>query len=709
VRNWKLLLLWSATLITTSTLYAATTPTDSIQPRITASVNDSDRVILAGNTHPAAKSTNDMGEVPSTLQLEHMQLLLKSSDSQEKELNAYIEGLNDKHSDHYHSWLTPSEFASRYGVANKDVDKVTGWLELHGLKVNSVSANRRTIDFSGTEASIRDAFHSEIHYYKVKDVTHIANATDPTIPAALEPVVVGVVSLHDFFPRTANQAKPAFTFPSSGVNTEAVTPGDLATIYNLNPLFSGGVTGKGQVIAILQDSDVFSTDDISTFRSTFGLSKFTSGRFSQVHPAPASGANNCIDPGATGDDGEATLDVEYASAAAPNAIVEIASCQNSSTTFGGLIALQNLIERSSTLPSVASLSFQACEAEIGAASNAAFKSAFQQAASEGVSVFVSSGDAAGATCDLGSSSATHGIGVNGFASTPFNVAVGGTDFGDTLANDVDTFWSTQNSSTFESAKSYVPEVPWNDSCASQLFSTFEGFSVPFGSNGFCNSSVGEGFLSIVGGGGGPSGCATGQPSIAGVVSGSCRGYAKPSWQSVLGIPSDGVRDIPDVSLFAGNGVFSHLYIFCFSDTSHGGTPCVGNPSGWTGEGGTSFSSPIMAGIQSLVDEVRGLQGNPDAVYYEIARSEYGAKGSPACNSSLGNKVNSSCVFYDVTQGDTSVNCTGTNNCFLPSGTNGILSISDINDQPAFKAVTGWDFATGIGSVNALNLVLSNAW
>lgn len=712
LRSWHLcfVVLASTQLVAALAKPATAAAADSTQPRIVAEIDDSSRITLAGNTHPAAKPAHDLGEVPDNLSLEHLQLLLKRADAQERDLNAYIEGLTDKHSAHYHEWLKPANFASRYGVADGDVEKVANWLELHGLKVNSISANRMTIDFSGSEASIREAFHTEIHYYEVNGARHIANASDPSIPAALEPVVAGVVSLHDFFPHSANRPRAAFTITSSnGGATEAVTPGDLATIYNLNPLFSAGVTGKGQVVAILQDSDIFRAADVATFRSTFGLSKFTSGRFTQVHPAPVSGVSNCIDPGATGDDGEATLDVEYASAAAPNATVEIASCKSSSTTFGGLIALQNLLERTSTLPSVASLSFISCEAELGAAGNAAFKTTFQQAAAEGVSVFVAAGDSAAAGCDDGSSAATHGINVNGFASTPFNVAVGGTDFGDFFADDVDTFWNSTNSATFESAKSYVPEIPWNDSCAGQLFTTFAGFSVPFGSSGFCNSATGEEFLTTTGGSGGPSGCASGTSTVAGVVSGTCKGYAKPSWQSLLGVPSDGVRDLPDISLFAGNGFLNHIFIFCFSDTAHGGTPCVGSPSGWTGEGGTSFSSPIMAGIQSLVNEVKGRQGNPNPVYYEIARSEYGSKGNSECNSSLGNKVNANCVFYDVTRGDMSVNCTGTHNCFTPSGKNGVVSTSDTNDKPAFKAAIGWDFATGIGTVNAFKLVDSSTW
>jgi len=200
-----------------------------------------------------------------------------------------------------------------------------------------------------------------------------------------------------------------------------------------------------------------------------------------------------------------------------------------------------------------------------------------------------------------------------------------------------------------------------------LLSTNEGFSTPFGSNGFCNSTAGQAFLNTIGGSGGPSGCATGAPATPGVVGGTCKGYPRPSWQTgVVGLPSNEVRNIPD---------------------------------------GTSFSSPILAAIQALVNQVNGSpQGNPNVVYYQLAASEYGASGNAACNSTLGNAVASTCTFYDVTQGDMDVNCIGTHDCFLPSGTEGVLSTSDKSYLPAYGTTTGWDFATGIGTVNANNLV-----
>jgi subtilisin family serine protease len=239
---------------------------------------------------------------------------------------------------------------------------------------------------------------------------------------------------------------------------------------------------------------------------------------------------------------------------------------------------------------------------------------------EGVSVFVSSGDEGAAIADINAPYATHGIAVSGFTSTPYNVSVGGTDFGDTYSKTASTHWSSTNRATYGSALSYVPEIPWDDSCASSILAAFEGYASPFGANGFCNSLIAEFFyLDDTAGSGGPSGCATGAPSTADVVSGTCAGYSKPSWQSIVGNPSDGVRDILDVSLFAAKGLWNHYYVACYSDPNNGGTACSGTPDTWSGFGGTSISSPIMAGIQALINQRTGSrQGNPNPTYYAPA-------------------------------------------------------------------------------------------
>ncbi len=675
---------------------------------ITQEIDESRTVTLKGNTRPEVNLMNDRGAVADDFQMEHMLLQLQRSPEQEQALKEFIDQLHTAGSPNFHRWLSAQEFGKRFGLAQEDLNTITTWVQSHGFQVNVVYPSGMLIDFSGSAGQVREAFRTEIHNFEVNGVQHIANMSDPQIPAALAAAVVGVVSLHDFMPRPMHMQRPNYTFTSGSYTYEAVVPPDLATIYNLNPLFGAGTSGQGQTIVVIEDTNLYTTADWTNFRSAFGLSGYTS-TLTPLHPAPASGTNNCSNPGVNGDDVEAIIDAEYASAAAPSAAIEVASCSDTNTTFGGLIALQNLLNESSTPPALVSISYGECEVSNGASANAAYNSTYQQAATEGVSVFVSAGDEGAASCDADESKATHGIGVSGFASTPYNVAVGGTDFGDSYANSNSTYWSTTNTSTWGSALSYIPEIPWNDSCASTLIATAEGYSATYGSSGFCNSSKGRNFLTVTSGSGGPSGCATGNPSTGGVVSGTCAGYAKPSWQSVVGNPSDKVRDIPDVSLFAANGVWGHYYPICFTDPSNGGTPCTGAPSGWPGYGGTSFSSPIMAGIQALVNQKYGRQGNPNPVYYKLASTEYGASGSSSCNSTSGKSVGSSCIFYDVTQGDMDVNCTGSHNCYLPSGTNGVLSTSTSSYAKAYGTTTGWDFATGIGTVNAANLVNSTLW
>jgi subtilase family serine protease len=686
------------------------------RPMITHRIDASKVVALAGNTRPEASAQNDRGRVAENYPMDHMLLQLKRPPDLEQALEAFIDELSTPGSPNYHKWLTAEVFGQRFGPAQADLDTITGWLQSSGLAVNVVYPSGMVIDFSGTAGQVRKAFGTEIHHLQVNGAQHIANMSDPKIPAALAPAVVGIVSLHDFMPRPMYKPRAEYTFASGSYTYYAVTPGDLATIYNLNPLFSEGHSGQGQTIVVIEDTNVYTTADWTTFRNTFGLSSYTSGSFTQVHPAPPSGHNNCKDPNVNADDGEAILDAEYASAAAPSAAIELASCRNTVTTFGGLIALQNLINGSSP-PAIVSISYGECEAFNGAAANAAYSSAYQQAVTESVSVFVSSGDEGAASCDANQPYATHGIGVSGFASTPYNVAVGGTDFGDTYAHTTGAYWNSTNTPTYASAKSYIPEIPWNDSCASMLIANYEGYATTYGLSGFCNSTAGANFLTTASGSGGPSGCATGVPATSGVVSGTCAGYAKPSWQSVFGNPSDGVRDLPDVSLFAANGVWGHYYPYCYTDIPNGGASCAGAPSTWAGAGGTSFSSPILAGIQALVNQVWGPQGKPNPVYYRIAASEYGSGGNSACNSSslppLRRGLASTCVFYDVTQGDLDVNCLANGgtlyNCYLPSGTNGVLSLSNGSYLPAYGTAVGWDFSTGIGTVNAYNLVHNVNW
>ena len=700
---------------------------------VTQSINQAQLHTLAGNTRPEANALNDRGRVTDDFPMQHMLLQMQRPEEQEQAAKQMVDDLHNPKSAGFHKWLTAAQYGQLFGPASSDIDIVTGWLKSQGFTVNAVYPSGMQIDFSGTAGQVRTAFHTEIHNLSVNGVAHVGNMSDPQIPAALAPAVRGVVSLHDFNPHSMNRPHPTYTFTSQGYTTQAVTPSDLATIYNLNPLFSAGITGKGQTIAVIEDSDLYRTSDYDTFRSRLGLTAYTSGSLATQHPAPPSGVSNCSDPGVVGgNDAETTLDAEWASAAAPDATVVVAACADTRTTFGGMIALENLVN-SATPPGVVSISYGDCEVDNGESSNAAFNALYQQATAEGISVFVAAGDEGAAECDAGATEATHGIGVSAYASTPYNVAVGGTDFGDVLAGTVATYWSSTNTATYGSALSYIPEVPWNASCAGSLLAGYLGYSTVYGTSGFCGSSEArsDGLLEVAAGSGGPSGCATGQASTALVVSGTCQGYAKPSWQSGLsGVPSDGVRDLPDVSLFASNGIWGHYYVTCFTDVRNGGSSCSGAPSDWFGGGGTSYATPILAGIQALVNQnTGGFQGNPNYVYYQLASAQYGGALLNSCNSTNGNGTDPGCIFYNVTQGDISVNCGGTVDCYgyatastggIGGGGfggrrgggqqqvgNGAMSTSGGSYSPAYGTAPAWNFSTGIGTINAANLV--NNW
>jgi subtilase family serine protease len=703
------------------------------QPLITQPIDEGQRTTLAGTTRPQMKLAIDRGRVADDLPLEHVYLQLKRSAAQQQAVDKLINDLHDQNSPQFHRWLTADQIAERFGPADQDVQTISSWLASHHLIVNVVYTANGVIDFSGSAGAIREAFQTEIHNISVKGEAHIANTSEPQIPAALAPAIAGIVSLADMHPKALFKPRPQYTVPSTPYGNfpwQLLVPADLGTIYDINPLYAAGVSGKGQTIAVVEDSDVYSPSDWYTFRQAFGLAQqYPEGSFQQIQPQPSQAPNNggpCLDPGANGDDAEATGDAQDATAIAPSATIVVASCASTNTTWGLLIALQNLIAGAGRPPSIISISYGYPEAD-GGSTNQFVNELYEIGVLEGSSIFVSAGDGGAAGVDVFSSAAMSGIAVSALASTRNDVAVGGTDFADTYLGEVSTYWSATNGKYFNSALSYIPEVPWNDSCAGQLTSTFFGFSAPYGTSGFCNSP--DDLFLVVAGSGGPSGCAYGTPSLIGldptqadgiyaVTGGTCKGYAKPLYQRLVkGNPADGVRDIPDVSLFASGGWWGHYAVFCFSDPNNYGAPCTGAPSTWVPGGGTSQSAPFMAGIQALINQAAGgRQGNPNFVYYALAAFEYDFNSTGSCNSTLGNKVARGCIFHDVTLGDNVVNCLplavngatiGTFNCFLDGAVNGVLSLSNTSYQPAYPATPGWDFATGLGSVDAFNL--ARAW
>ncbi len=668
---------------------------------ITAPVDDSKLITLHGNTPPLAAPANDRGPVPDSTPMNDVWLLLKRPPDVQKAFVQFLDQQQDPKSPNYHKWITTKQMGDQFGPAPEDIQTVRQWLEGAGFTVNQIAPHGTLIDFSGTVGQIRQAFHTEIHYFEVNGQRHYSNVSDPQIPSALEPVVVGPVSLHNFMPHPlrAKKTTPAKPNYDAGYTVYSLVPGDLATIYNFNPAFTAGYTGTGVTIVVVEDTDVYTEGDFGLFRKEFGLARsYPNGSLTQVHPKAGSGGT-CSDPGLqVGSGPEAILDTEWSSAAAPNATIVLAACSDN-TNFGGFIALENMLTNGvGPLPTVVSISYGIGELQQGSAANQYDTDLYQEAAGNGVSVFVASGDYGAATDDgiNGYSYAVTGVTVNAFATTPYDVAVGGTDFGD-VANYIPSgnYWSSTNGTYFNSALSYIQEIPWNNSCGSLVLAQYYGFGQTYGDGGFCNS--GSGPIDLTAGGGGPS-------SI----------YTKPAFQSlVTGNPADGWRDIPDVSLFAGSNIYNHTYVICYSnvaDVQGEGALCTGPPNTWAGSGGTSVSAPVMAGVMALIDQKAGFTtnglGNPLSRMYQLAGSTYGGTALSQCNSSNGASVGNLCTFYDVTQGDIDVPCRqGSLDCYGPgSGPYGVLSTSTTEYLPAYGTNTGWDFATGIGTVNVANLV-----
>jgi subtilase family serine protease len=692
--------------------------TPAATPLVAGAVSERSMVVLPGDTAVASHVVQDQGALAGSQVLEHLQLALKRSPERQAALDALVAEQQDPASPNYHKWVSPEEFGAAYGPSDADVAKTVAWLTRHGFAVGAVSPNRMSLEFSGTAAQVSAAFRTELHSYVARDGRqHVANAAAPAIPAALEPVVFGV-TLSNFFPHptvhpvgavqrsgstgalTITKPAPGYTVPVGSSTYYAVTPQDLATIYNINPARNGTplitdangkplpVTGTGVTLIVAEQTNI-KPEDWTNFRQIFGLSGYT-GTLQSIHPG------GCADPGFTGDEGEAALDAEWSSAAAPDATIIEASCAGTATTFGVMTTLQNLVNVGPR-GAIVSISYGGCETGNGLSFLQMWTQLIEQGAAEGISIFVSSGDNGVAGCDNDNTEklAVGGLAVNGLASNPYDTAVGGTDFSDTADGTNSTYWSATNTASDGSALSYIPEIPWDDSCASSVI--WKASKAPNGI-AYCNEAK-QPLLNIVGGSGGKS-----------------LYYSKPDWQAgVPGIPNDHVRGLPDVSLFASNGIWAHFYLFCMSDTNEGGAPCIytnQNDLFANAAGGTSFSAPIFAGIEALVVQLKGGPvGNAAPRLYQLAQLQFALPTLVTdCNSSRGNRISTACVFNVVTRGNNAEPCkAGTPNCFTnAASTNGIgiLSSSSSTENDAYPTRNGWSFATGLGSVNVTNLLLN---
>lgn len=569
---------------------------EAAQDRINGPIARSESVLMKGSLRPEAIPENDRGPVASSMAISGMTINIKLSSSQQAELSQLLEEQRDPSSANYQKWLTPEDYGNKFGLSLSDMDKLTSWLRSEGFSVDHVARSMNWIAFSGTAGQVDRVFQTDLHSYLVEGMFHFANTRRPTVPAALSGVVADIQGLNNFRlkPQRLRARKLSPEYTSSGT-THNLAPGDLATVYDITPLYNSGINGANQKLVVAGQTDIVMSD-IVAFRTQFGLNAANTPQLVLYGKDPGTSAEDLP---------EADLDLEWSGSVAPNATIIY--------VYSGNVISSVQYAISQNLAPVISLSYGGCEAE----NSSSLESIAQQANAQGITWLASSGDSGAAGCD-GGTVATHGLAVNMPASIPEVTAVGGTE----LNEGNGTYWSTTNNATGGSALSYIPEMAWND-------------------------SVTRGDLAASGGG----------ASIY---------YTKPTWQTGVGVPADGARDVPDVSLPASP---DHDGYFFYT----GGSLSV--------VGGTSVSTPAFAGVVTLLNQylvTNGIQakaglGNINPTLYHLAAT-------------------ASSAFHDVTVGNNIVPCTvGTANC-----TTGSLG---------YSAGVGYDLATGLGSIDANNLLV----
>ena len=603
--------------------------------RITAEIDDNERATIPGSHSPLARPENETGRMAATASLEGLSLVFSRTSEQEANLQQLIAAQQDPTSPSYHRWLSPEEFAERFGMADADIAKVQFWLEKSGFTVDAVSRSKNRITFSGTVGQIEASFGTEMHYYKVDGERHFSASEDISVPTALSSLVLTVTNLSSFLPRPHLRLRgplPAVStnFTSSQSGNHFLTPKDVATIYNINPAYSAGFNGAGQSIAVVGQSDIVMTD-IENFQTAAGFAPVKD-------PIKVLASTN--NPGTKSDDEmESDIDLEYTSTIANGATIYFVF-----SSAGALGALTYAVDHN-TAP-IISVSYGLCETALGSTGYSQFNAILAQAASQGQSVIASSGDSGSTDCSGAAGLTTaqrQATAVDFPASSQYVTGMGGSEFPttDVSGANAPTYWLPASNSTTDlisSARSYIPEQVWNDDLA-------------------------EGALASGGGG------------VSTLTS-------RPSWQTgVPGIPSGTMRLVPDISLSSSN--LNAPYLFCSSDTSTKVTGSCShgfrdtNNTNLTAAGGTSFAAPIFAGMLAVINQAAGLaeQGVVNPTLYRLA-------------------ANASRAFHDITIAG--------NQCLLTSTT--ICSGAAVSD---YAATTGYDEASGLGSIDFFNLL--SAW
>jgi hypothetical protein len=631
-----------------------------------------------------------------------MQLILARTAQQEQALTTLISAQQDKSSGSFHHWLTPEQFGAQFGPSDADLARLTAWLNTQGFSGIHVNAGRTLVEFSGSASAVRAALGTTIHQVTAGAKTSYAASSEPKLPPSIAPLVRGFASLanvpHPAVPQgsatfrrafasgTVTVLKPDNTIQSNGGTYYGITPYDFAALYDVLPLWNAAmpIDGAGETIAVVGATDIHPADFVA-FRTIFSLPLGNTNT-----PTGTQYLNiiyNGNNPGIQETEFHADSDTQWASAAAKGATIDYVASQSTEVTLGTDLSAAYIVDNN--LAPILVDSYFTCEAQLGSGGNAFYNALWQQAAAQGITVVTASGDSGAAGCDVfHAGPAVYGAAVSGVASTPYDVAVGGTEF--YAPNGLSQYFNSANDAHQASVSGYIPEIPWNDSCANPAIygaPPYTGMTA----EQVCNQAqTGANGIDVTAGAGGGASSAS--------LSGGSNGYPKPAWQSGPGVPADGVRDVPDVALFASQGRTNSYYLVCQADRDPNGAGCnVNFPySDFAAYGGTEVAAPAFAGILALVAQHAGERiGLPNQILYTLAARQ--ATAGTACNST--GTTSSSCIFHDVTMGTNAVPCvSGSPNCVTSTAGDavGLLSIP--------SASPGYDLTSGLGSVDAANLV-----
>ena len=616
--------------------------------------NDAARVPLANTIDARAKISSVLGPADSGRLLQSLSLRFNMTEAQGAALDQLLAAQQNPSSALFHKWLTPEQFGAQFGLSSADLATVTSWLQSQGFSVTEVGRGRTFVSFSGTVAQVNKAFGLALQNVSLNGEQHIANLSDPTLPAPIAGVVQAVLGLNDFRlkPRShfrkAQAAAPEFTSSVSGEHFLA--PGDVYTIYDVNPLLTQSINGTGIKIAVLGQVAI-STADVSAFRSASGLSTSNLPTTTTYGTAPAAPTQNGTNGGPTYDDlDESQLDVEWSGAVAPSASILFVNGQDVfSNSMTGAI--------DNNIAPIITVSYGGCETQFGSSAEAQFNTLFQQANAQGQTILGPGGDSGATDCDT-ATTATQGLAVDFPASSPYVTGVGGTS----LDEGGGTYWSTTNGPTSGSAVSYIPELPWNESF---LTNTSCG-----GTTNLCGLSSGGGGASVL--------------------------YAKPAWQIGTGVPNDSSRDVPDLAFAADPD--HDGYLFCSQGSCVTGYRDTNQDLNVVG--GTSVSTPIFSGVLALLEQkVQSDLGNVNPTIYGLANSTYAGT-----------------VFHDVTSGTNASPCqAGTTGCaagdpdYFAANTLAYPAYAGATGNVPYPAIgysahAGYDQTTGWGSLDVGNFV-----